>query len=181
MTRPLIIIFGSSRTQDPRHLQEAEQLGRRLAESGYRVGSGGYRAVMDAVSKGAHEAGGHVIGYLNAAFVDVAPSRWLDERRSNPDLLLRMRQMLQEGDGFVATWGGIGTLSEVTTAWSLGQVSADQVAPAKPLVLLGDHWQPLVRDIGAYTEIGSQLLTYPTLVDSVEEVVAYLRETVPPA
>jgi hypothetical protein len=136
---------------------------------------------MNAVSKGAHEAGGDVIGYLNDAFVDVAPSPWLDERRANPDLLLRMRQMLQEGDGFVATWGGIGTLSEVVTAWSLGQVSADGGASVKPLVLLGEHWQPLVRDIGAYTEIGSRLLTYPTLVESVEEAAAYLRKTVPPA
>ena len=172
--RPLAIVFGSSRTKVDGHLDDAERLGRLLVEAGYDVGSGGYSAVMDRVSRGASEAGGHVIGYTTDQFPDAVPSRWLHETHHTEDLLLRIRRMLQEGDVFIATWGGIGTLTEVIVTWSLAQALADADGHVKPLLLVGEHWPPLVECIGAQTEIGSGVLAYPTLCPTVEIAVSEL-------
>ncbi len=174
--RPLAIVFGSSRTKDDGYLNDAERLGRLLVEAGYDVGSGGYSAVMNRVSKGAYEAGGHVIGYTTDQFPDAVPSRWLHEERHTDDLLLRIRRMLLEGDAFIATWGGIGTLTEIVTTWSLAQALADADGRVKPLMLVGEHWPPLVECIGAQTEIGSSVLAYPHLCATVEEAVVRLRD-----
>jgi uncharacterized protein (TIGR00730 family) len=173
--KPLVIVFGSSRTKMQQHLDDAERLGRLLAEVGYDVGSGGYSAVMDAVSKGAYEAGGHVIGYTTDQFPDAVTSEWVREERRTPDMHLRIRRMLTEGDAFIATWGGIGTLMEVVTAWSVAQALADTQGNFKPLLLVGEHWPPLIDCIGKQTEIGSSVLAYPTLCETVDEAIEYMQ------
>ena len=58
-----VTVFGSSRATpvDPVY-RDARRLGRLLAVAGYAVRSGGYSGVMEAVSRGAAEAGGQAIG-----------------------------------------------------------------------------------------------------------------------
>lgn len=175
MPSPLVIVFGSSRTRERRHLEAAQRLGRLLAEAGYAVGSGGYAAVMDAVSQGAYEAGGQVVAYTTDEFPDAVATRWHHDERRTPDLNQRLQRMLQEGDAFIATWGGIGTLTEVAYTWNIAQVAAYQHHSFKPLLLMGEHWPPLIDCIGRQTEIGSSVLAYPTLVATPEETVAQLQ------
>ena len=58
-----ISVFGGSQTKEgDTAYVEARELGRLLAERGHTVLTGGYIGVMEAVSRGAREAGGHVIG-----------------------------------------------------------------------------------------------------------------------
>jgi hypothetical protein len=58
-----ISVFGGSQPKegDAAYLEGIE-LGKLLAERGHIVLTGGYIGVMEAVSRGAREAGGHVIG-----------------------------------------------------------------------------------------------------------------------
>ncbi len=170
----IVVVFGSSRTRDAERLKNAEDMGRLLAGSGYVVGSGGYGGIMEAVSRGAYQAGGRVIGYTTDQFGNLLPSRWLSEERRAPDVHLRIKRMLGEGDAFVAMWGGIGTLAEVTMAWNVAQIAALQGRTPKPLVLVGDNWPPLVRCIGDHTEIGKSVLALPVIVSSPEEALERL-------
>ena len=96
-------------------------MGRVLARAGYAVLSGGYNGSMGAVSRGAREAGGRVIGITCAVFDPLPSNAWLTEEIKAPTMLDRLAIMLDRSDGFVAVRGGIGTLSEVTLAWSLLQ------------------------------------------------------------
>ncbi len=48
--------------KDHEAYEEARELGKFLAEHGHAVLTGGYMGTMEAVSRGACEAGGHVIG-----------------------------------------------------------------------------------------------------------------------
>ncbi len=175
MSQPLVVVFGSSRTQEPHHLAAAERLGRLLTAAGYTVGNGGYDAIMGAVSKGAYQAGGHVIGYTTDEFPDAHPNHWLHESHHTPDLHLRLRLMLEEGDAFIATWGGIGTLTEVILAWNVAQTAPYTGRPVKPLLLVGEQWPPLVQSLGRHSEIGRNVLAYPTLVETVDEAVVRLN------
>ena len=58
-----ITVFGGSQPKEgDAAYAEAYQLGKLLAEAGHAVLTGGYIGTMEAASKGANEAGGHVIG-----------------------------------------------------------------------------------------------------------------------
>ena len=138
--RPLIAVFGSSTIveSDP-SWRLAYQLGRELGTAGADVMTGGYGGAMAACSKGAHEAGAHVVGVTVELFEARGPAnRWVKERVHTPDLFARLRKIVERADGFVALPGSIGTLTEVFLVWTLLAVGA---RPPGPLVLLGSHWR----------------------------------------
>jgi uncharacterized protein (TIGR00730 family) len=157
MGRPgkTIAVFGSSRREEGSVLyREAYDLGRALAGAGYAVLSGGYNGSMAAVSRGAREAGGRVTGVTCAVFDPLPPNPWLTEEIKAPTLLERLSIMLDRADGFVAVRGGIGTLSEVTLAWSLLQTRS---LAGKPLVLMGADWQAVMDALRAHTDLGNSI------------------------
>ena len=140
MRRPLVAVFGGGTLveADPEY-ELARDLGRALARAGADVMTGGYGGVMEAASRGCHEAGGHTIGVTVSMFDgrrDVNP--WVKERVHTPDLFERLRQLVGRADGFVAVPGSVGTLAEVQLTWTLLCMSA---RPRAPLVLLGGKWQ----------------------------------------
>jgi uncharacterized protein (TIGR00725 family) len=58
-----VSVFGGSQPREgDAAYAEAMELGRLLAERGHIVLTGGYIGTMEAVSRGARQAGGHVIG-----------------------------------------------------------------------------------------------------------------------
>jgi uncharacterized protein (TIGR00725 family) len=140
MPRRVISVLGgaSPRPGSPAY-QEAYKLGELLARSGHAVATGGYSGTMEAVSRGAAEAGGHVIGVTLILWGE--PNRWVAEEIRCQTMLERLSHLVGDCDGAVALRGGIGTLSEVALMWSLLQVA--EVKP-KPLVLLGRRWEVLL-------------------------------------
>ncbi len=131
---------------------------------------------MAAVSRGAREAGGHVIGVTCAAFDPLPPNPWLTEEIKAPTLLARLALIMDRADGFVAVRGGIGTLSEVTLAWSLLQT---RTLAGKPLILLGGDWQPVLDALRAHTDLGSSIAALARIVATPADALAALLA--PPA
>ena len=170
-------VFGSSRREEDSDLyREAYDLGNLLARSGYAVLSGGYAGSMGAVSRGAAEAGGRVIGVTCAIFDPTPPNPWLTEEIKAPNLLARLGIMLDRADGFVAVRGGIGTLSEVTLAWSLLQTRS--LDGDRPLVLLGAEWQGVLDAFTAYTDLGRSIASLARVAATPSDALAAL--TTPP-
>src|SRR6266508_2641975 len=94
---------------------------------------------MAACSRGAHEAGAHVVGVTVDLFERrSSANRWVKERVHTRDLFERLRTIIGRADGFVAVPGSIGTLTEVFLTWTLLSVGG---RPPGPLVLLGGHWK----------------------------------------
>jgi hypothetical protein len=143
VTRPLIAVFGSSTAaQDSDAYRLAEGLGRLLALAGADVMSGGYSGVMDAVSRGAREKGGRVIGVTTELFARRSPpSQWLTERIHTDDLFDRLRHLIMRPTGYVVAGGNLGTLTELFLAWTMLSVSGRAAAP---LVLLGERYAGLL-------------------------------------
>ncbi len=115
---PYIGVAGASETTKE-VLDEAEALGRRLAEQGAVVICGGGGGVMTAVCRGAQAAGGLTVGLLPGG----------DRRSGNPALGVALPTGLGEGrnvllvrasDALVAVGGGYGTLSEIALALRTG-------------------------------------------------------------
>ena len=129
---------------------EAVDMGRRLAEAGYAVATGGYSGVMEAASRGAAEAGGHVIGVTCGLLEDwregLAANRWVKEEIKFGSLRERLNHLVEFCDAAIALGGGIGTLSEIALTWSLLQTA--EIKP-KPLILVGPLWR---NSLGAFLE-----------------------------
>jgi hypothetical protein len=167
-----IAVFGSSRREENSpHYREAYELGQGLARAGYAVLSGGYHGSMAAVSRGAREAGGEVIGVTCALFDPLRPNPWLSEEIKAPTLLARLAIMMERADGFVALRGGIGTLTEVTLAWSLLQT---RTLDSKPLVLMGADWPPILEAFKEHTDLGNSIAALARLAGTPAEALAAL-------
>ncbi len=136
---PLIAVFGSSTmTESDAAWRLAFDLGGELARAGAGVMTGGYGGIMAACSRGAHEAGGHVVGVTVELLEQRCPvNRWVKERVHTADLFERLKVIVERADGFVTVPGSIGTLTELFLTWTLLSIGGRRSAP---LVLLGDQW-----------------------------------------
>ncbi len=137
-----ITVFGGSLPLpgDPAYL-EALQLGRMIGGAGYTVLTGGYIGTMEAVSRGAAEAGGHVIGVTCdeiEAWRTVKPNPWVLEEMRYATIHQRLLGLIENCDAALALPGGIGTLTEVALMWN--QLVINAIAP-RPLIAIGPGWQ----------------------------------------
>jgi len=168
--RPLVAVFGSStiRESGPEY-REAEELGLRLAEAGADVITGGYGGAMAACSRGAHEAGAHVVGVTVDLFESRAPvNRWVKERVHTNDLFERLRYIIGRADAFIAVSGSVGTMAEILLTWNLLMAKGH---PPAPLVLLGTPWKGWLE---AHREPGlvlPELFAFVQLADTPEQAV----------
>ncbi|HTC40317.1 MAG TPA: LOG family protein [Candidatus Acidoferrales bacterium] len=144
MGEKIVTVFGSSRPQrGDADYQEAQTLGTVLAERGFAVCTGGYGGVMEAASRGAKQAGGKTYG-VTAEFFNRNANEWVDVEVRKKTWQERLFGLIELGDGFVACKGGTGTLVELAVVWEMLNKS---VIHAKPLVVLGDFWQPILERV----------------------------------
>lgn len=137
----IITVFGSSRPRpDHADYQEARQLGAALSRAGFAVCSGGYGGVMEAVSRGAKEAGGKTYG-VTAEFFRPKANAWIDTEIRVKTWQERLFELVRLGNGFVCCKGGTGTLVELAVVWEMLNKS---VISGTPMVALGDFWTPIL-------------------------------------
>jgi len=137
-----VSVFGGSQPkEDSSAYAEARELGRLLAERGHIVLTGGYIGLMEVVSRGAHEAGGHVIGVTCEdieAWRPIKANAWVMEEIRVKTLIERLHTLIHESDAALALPGGAGTLAEISVMWNLMIVES---LHRRPLILIGDGWQ----------------------------------------
>ncbi len=90
----------------------AEEVGRRLAEAGVTVVCGGLAGVMEAVARGAAQAGGTVIGIVPGVSVAEA-NRYCTHVVASATGFARNLAVVASGDVVIAVGGEWGTLSEI--------------------------------------------------------------------
>jgi uncharacterized protein (TIGR00730 family) len=174
-TAAAITIFGSSRVRpgSPDYAQGL-RLGQALAERGYDVVTGGYNGVMEAVSRGAKEAGGLVIGVtvdVIARNFQLQPNSWLDQEIRTTALLERIDKLVELGNGYVVLPGGSGTLVELAAVWNLAAVGA---LHGKPIVVVGQTWERVLRltlEEGHTYETDFDALTFVPDVDAAVDAL----------
>jgi len=167
--QPLISVFGSSRCEDSGgDYRLAVELGAALARAGFAVATGGYGGTMEAVSRGAAEAGGNVIGVVASALSSEA-NPWVAETIVVPKWEDRLLKLISLGDGYVACPGGTGTLVELAVAW---EMIHKRLLRPKPLVAIGEFWRPIIAQIESVDGNSRGLVQ---LADNVPEAVAALQ------
>ena len=96
----------------------AEEVGELLAKGGYTIICGGLGGVMEAVCRGAKEAGGHTIGILPGSDPEDA-NRYIDTAIATGMGINRNLIIIRSASGVIALNGGFGTLSELAFALQL--------------------------------------------------------------
>ena len=167
-----ITVFGGSQPKESdTAYTDAQELGRLLAQRGHTVLTGGYIGTMEAVSRGANEAGGHVVGVTCEdieAWRAVRPNQWVKEERREKTLIGRLQLLIEGCEAALALPGGVGTLTEVALMWNLMIVES---LPRRPLILIGRGWQStfdqFFKDLEIYTSVEQrEMLQFADDVDT---------------
>jgi uncharacterized protein (TIGR00730 family) len=171
----VVSVFGSSAPLpgSPRY-EEAQVVGRLLAEAGFAVATGGYCGTMEAVSRGAAAAGGRVIGVTCdqiEVFRPLGPNEFVTDEIRYATLQERVQHLVRENAGMIVLPGGIGTLSELALAWSLLQVS--EISP-RPVALLGEIWRNMLQAFFSTDFIRQQDMDMLFWADSPETAVSHI-------
>ncbi len=140
----IVTVFGSSRPHEGEaEYAEARELGWALAAKGFTVCNGGYGGVMEAVSRGAKDAGGRTIG-VTAEFFAVKANQWIDEEVRVASWEQRLFKLIELGSCYAACRGGTGTLVELAVVWEMLNKGA---MPRRPFTALGEFWRPIVERV----------------------------------
>ncbi len=124
------------------NMQRRASWGARWRQKGFAICTGAYGGTMEAVSRGAKEAGGKTYGVTAEFFLAAKANEWVDVEVRVKTWQDRLFEIIRLGDGFVACKGGTGTLAELAVAWEMMNKS---VMPAKPFVALGEFWAPILQ------------------------------------
>jgi uncharacterized protein (TIGR00730 family) len=172
--RPIVAVFGSSQPRQSDELYKSSLLmGALLGRSGFDVMTGGYKGVMEAVSRGARANGAHVVGITMARFEDRV-NRYVRDEIRTANFYERFRWLVDRADAYVAMGGGIGTLAEVTFTWQELQLGMVQ---KRPLVLVGPRWRALFKCFAEQLIPTPGIFEPMTLVDTPEEAADFLRDS----
>lgn len=153
-------------------LDDAERLGRLLAEAGFLVVSAGYGELSGAVARGAAVAGGRVLG-LPVRTWPMEPSPWLTEIRWMPDSYAQCA-VLGACPALVAVGPGPGSLAEAAFAWQIAGRRAE-------LILLGREWRHWLSALWRWLVPRQSALGEITVVDDPADVVPRLERRRGPA
>ena len=137
---------------------------------------------MEAVCRGAREAGGAPVGVTVEAFqFRGGPNRYVAREIRATDLYERTRRLIDSADAFLVLEGKAGTLAEVSFVWALNR--AGLLDGPCPVFLYGAGWEPLYRFLersGALTEVagnGAGCTEWITDLELLQErILAYGQE-----
>lgn len=171
---PVVAVFGSNAVESGGEGDAtAEAVGRRLAELGYAVANGGYGGTMEAGSRGAAEAGGHVIG-VTCSLWRSKPNRYVREVIETSELSERVRMLAKIATGgYVVLPGGTGTLLELAWVW---EEMAKKFMNPRPIVCVGEFWRPVVDVIASVRGAHAEMVSIAAGPDELEKFFPALGE-----
>jgi hypothetical protein len=179
LPEPAVTIFGSARvSEDHPVYAEARDVGKRFAEAGFVVVTGGGPGVMEAANRGAKEGGGLSVGFNIVLPHEQESNPYLDVDLTFAHFYVRKTMFVKAAEGFVIFPGGFGTLDELFEALTLIQTGKIRHFP---VVLAGaEHWQGLLDWVRERLLETSKVSTYDLELlrasDDVDEICALVEE-----
>ena len=139
-----VSVFGSARTPaDHPEYAAGRALGGALARAGFAVITGGGPGVMEAVNRGASEAGGVSVGLGIELPFEQELNDWVDLGITFRYFFARKTMFVKYAQAFVIMPGGFGTLDELFESITLVQTSK---VTRFPVILYGSaYWAGLLE------------------------------------
>ena len=177
--RPAVSLFGSARVREghPAY-EEAREVGRRFAEGGFAVVTGGGPGVMEGANRGAKEGRGLSVGFNIELPHEQALNPYVDLGLTFKHFYARKTMFVKAAEGFVIFPGGFGTLDELFESLTLIQTGK---VLHFPVVLFEEaYWRPLldwIRDrLLVEGMISPEDVDLVTVTDDPQQVVQTILE-----
>jgi len=140
---PAVSFFGSARIgAEDKYYKLATDTAAAIAQAGFAVITGGGGGIMEAVNKGASEAGGRSIGLNIELPVEQVPNKYQNLSLNFRYFFCRKVMFLKYANGFVVFPGGFGTMDEFFESLVLIQTLKQAYFP---VILIGsEYWQGLL-------------------------------------
>ncbi len=175
---PCVTVFGSARFQEDHPFYAlARDVGRRLAEIGLTVMTGGGPGIMEGANRGAREAGGRSVGCNIVLPEEQKLNPYLDVFVTFEHFFVRKVMLVKYSYAFVVMPGGLGTMDELFEAAVLIQTGKIQ---GFPVVIFGrEYWRPLfdlLHEMVRAGTVGASDLNLLLLTDSVDEAIDHIEK-----
>lgn len=173
-----VSVFGSARTlPDSPEYALGRELGGALAAAGFAVITGGGPGAMEAVNRGAQEAGGLSVGLGIELPFEQHLNDWVDLGINFRYFFARKTMFVKYAQAFVILPGGFGTMDELFEALTLVQT---RKVNQFPVILLGSaYWSGLVDWLHSAVLTGGKIaerdLDLLRVTDSVAESVQLIQ------
>jgi uncharacterized protein (TIGR00730 family) len=174
-----VSVFGSARTQfDHPEYATGRALGGALARAGFAVITGGGPGTMEAVNRGASEAGGISVGLGIELPFEQRLNDWVDIGINFRYFFARKTMFVKYAQAFVILPGGFGTLDELFEALTLVQT---RKVTRFPVILFGTYyWSGLMEwfrsTLVPSGKIAAADMDLVTLTDDVDHAVKIIVE-----
>jgi uncharacterized protein (TIGR00730 family) len=174
-----VSVFGSARTvREAPEYKLAEEIAGGLVRAGYAVITGGGPGIMEAVNKGAAEAGGVSVGLGIELPMESGLNDYVNVGVEFRYFFVRKTIFVKYSQAFVVLPGGFGTMDELFEALTL--VATGKITMF-PIVLVGsDYWAPMLDWLKdtmlGRGYIGADELALLRVTDDPEEVVKIIKE-----
>lgn len=172
--RKIATIFGSSLPEDgEKEFLTAYNLGCLLAKSGFDVFTGGYKGIMEAVSKGAVENGGSATG-VTLSYVKSPPNKYLTHQIKCNTLFERIKILIEGADAYVVLQGGTGTLLELAAVW---EYMNKNLLDVKPIACHSIMWKEIGSIIDKQLEKEKRVTGLVKYFEDIKELADYLKNS----
>ena len=170
-----VTIFGTARCRPQEDLyRTARNIGKRLAQEGFAVITGGGPGVMEAVNRGAFEAGGTSVGLNIILPTEQEPNKYANLKLMFHYFFIRKVMFVKYTRALVVLPGGFGTMDELFESLTLKQT--DKMRKYPIILYDSSYWGGLLEWLkdkmvkeGFLTEEELELFT---VMDDPEEIVS---------
>jgi uncharacterized protein (TIGR00730 family) len=175
-----VTVFGSARTKrDSDEYELGRSIGGALARAGFATMTGGGPGAMEAVNRGASEAGGFSVGLGIELPFEQGLNPWVDLGVNFRYFFARKTMFIKYSQAFICLPGGFGTLDELFEALTLVQTKK---VTKFPVVLFGSkYWGGLYRWIAdtllAEGKIGEKDLELLHVTDDIDDAVRVVQDS----
>jgi uncharacterized protein (TIGR00730 family) len=175
---PCVTVFGSARFgEDHPSYHMCRQMGKRLAELGFTIMTGGGPGIMEAANRGAKDANGRSIGCNIILTHEQKQNAYLDYWVDIDYFFVRKVILSKYSYAFVVFPGGYGTMDEFFEAITLVQTNKIK---RFPIVVFGKKYYELLYAqliiMKNESAIGEKDLDLFLFTDHVEEAIAYISK-----
>jgi uncharacterized protein (TIGR00730 family) len=177
--RPAVALFGSARVAEGSDPYEAARaVGRRFAEAGWAVITGGGPGVMEGGNRGAQEGGGLSVGFNIRLQHEQGGNPYCDIAYTFDHFYARKVCFVRPSQGFVIFPGGFGTLDELYE--SLVLIQTGKILHFPVVLFDSGYWGEMVdwirEDLLRDGMISADDIELLHLTDDPDEVVRYVLE-----
>ncbi len=177
--RPAVTLFGSARVAEGSEPYEAARIvGRRFAEAGWAVVTGGGGGVMEGGNRGAQEGGGLSVGFNIKLPHEQHPNPYLDIVHTFDHFYARKVCFVRPAEGFVIFPGGFGTLDELYESLTLMQTG--KVLHFPTILFDSGYWSEMLDwirgELLANRMVSADDVELLHVTDDPDETVHYVLE-----